>query len=133
VGHKTEEAVIAAHPRYQELRTKFGQTEAYVPPRQDNLNSRIITLNIHRILTSLAKGSPTPGHSTSPTIVKALPSMKLQTLQQKLRKTFKVPPKAEMNLYLEMLDTVTELESGNSHDLIWWGLGDGSNLFIYVP
>ncbi|KAF9652922.1 hypothetical protein BDM02DRAFT_3183259 [Thelephora ganbajun] len=133
VGYKTEEAAIAAHPRYQELRAKYGQTEAYVTPRQDNLNSRIITLNIHRIPNSLAKGSPVPEHSTPPTIIKALPSMKLQTLQQKLRKTFKVPPKAEMDVYLEMSDTVAELESGDSHDLIWWGLGEGSNLFVYIP
>lgn len=59
--------------------------------------------------------------------------MKLQTLQLKLRKTFKVPPKAEIHLYLEMSDTVAELESGDSHDLIWWGLDDGSNLFVFIP
>ena len=59
--------------------------------------------------------------------------MKLQTLQQKLRKTFKIPPRAEMNLYLEMSDTVAELESGDLRDLVWWGLDEGSNLFIYVP
>lgn len=59
--------------------------------------------------------------------------MKLQTLQQKLRKTFKVPPKAEMGIYLEMSDTVAELESGDSRDLIWWGLDDGSNLFAHIP
>lgn len=59
--------------------------------------------------------------------------MRLQTLQQKLRKTFKMSPKAEMNLYLEMSDTVAELESGDLHDLVWWGLEEGSNLFVYVP
>jgi len=130
----------------------YDQTQDYVAPRQDNLNSHIIctfilqqgrrdsdpdittqiALNVHRISISLAKGSPIPEHST-PTIIKALPSMKLQTLQQKLRKTFKVPPKAEMNLYLEMSDTIAELESGDSRDLIWWGLDDGSNLFVYIP
>lgn len=59
--------------------------------------------------------------------------MKLQTLQQKLRKTFKVPPKVEMDLYLEMSDTVATLEPGGSRDLIWWGLDEGSNLFVYIP
>lgn len=59
--------------------------------------------------------------------------MKLQTLRQKLRKTFKVPPKAEMILYLEMSDMAVELESGDSRDLVWWGLDGGSNLFIYIP
>ena len=59
--------------------------------------------------------------------------MKLQTLQQKLRKTFKVSPKAEMILYLEMSDTVAALGPGDSHDLIWWGFDDGSHLFVYIP
>ena len=59
--------------------------------------------------------------------------MKLQTLQQKLRKAFKVSPKAEVNLYLEMSDTIAELESGDSRDLVWWGLEEGSNLFVYIP
>ena len=132
---------------------EYGQTEDYVAPRQDNLNSRIMctsipqqglgdldpdittqtALNVHSIPSSLVKGSPIPEYSTSPTIIKALPSMKLQTLKQKLRKTFKVPPKAEMYLYLEMSDTVAELESADSHDLIWWGLDEGSNLFVCIP
>lgn len=59
--------------------------------------------------------------------------MKLQILQQKLRRTFNVPPKAEMNLYLEMSDTVAELEPGDSRDLVWWGLDEASNLFVYIP
>jgi len=59
--------------------------------------------------------------------------MKLQILQQKLRKTFKVPLKAEMVLYLEMSDTVAELEPGDSRDLVWWGLDEASNLFVYIP
>ena len=59
--------------------------------------------------------------------------MKLQTLQQTLRKRFKAPPRAEMSLYLEMSDTVAELEPGDSHDLIWWGLDEGSHLFVYIP
>ena len=42
-------------------------------------------------------------------------------------------PKAEMNLFLEMSDTVAELESGDLHDLVWWGLDGGSNLFVYFP
>ncbi|KAF9792846.1 hypothetical protein BJ322DRAFT_1153258 [Thelephora terrestris] len=112
VGYKTEQEIITAHPRYQELREKYGQREPYVAPRQDNLNSRIII---------------------SPKKIKALPSMKLQTLQQKLRKTFKAPSKAEMSLYLEMSDTVAELSPGDSRDLIWWGLDEGSHLFVYIP
>lgn len=59
--------------------------------------------------------------------------MKLQILRQKLRKTFKAPPKAKMILYLEMSGTVAELESGDSRDLIWWGLDEGANLFVYIP
>lgn len=59
--------------------------------------------------------------------------MKLQTLQLKLCKTFKVPPKAEMSLYLEMSDTVAELGPGDSHDLTWWGFDEGSHLFVYIP
>ena len=59
--------------------------------------------------------------------------MKLKILQQKLRKTFKVPPKAEMHLYLEMSDTVAELDSGDSRDLVWWGLDEASTLFVYIP
>lgn len=78
-------------------------------------------------------GSLIPEHSTPPTVIKALPTMKLHTLQQKLRKTFKVSPKTEMNLYLEMSDTVAELESGDLRDLVWWGLEEGSNLFVYIP
>ena len=38
-----------------------------------------------------------------------------------------------MDLYLEMADTVAELEPGDSHDLIWWGLDEASNLFVYIP
>lgn len=91
-----------------------------------------IALNVHRIPGSLAKGSPIPEHSASPMIVKALPSMKLKTLQQKLRKTFKVPPEAETTMYLEMSDTVAELQPGDSRDLIWWGFGEGSRLFVHV-
>lgn len=59
--------------------------------------------------------------------------MKLQTLQQKLRKTFKASPKAEMNLYLELSGIVTELGSGDTRDLVWWGLDEGSNVFVYIP
>ena len=44
-----------------------------------------------------------------------------------------MPPKAEMNLYLEMSDTVAELEPGDSRDLVWWGLDEASNLFVYIP
>lgn len=59
--------------------------------------------------------------------------MKLRILRQKLCKTFKVPPKAEMSLYLEMSETVAELEPGDSRDLSWWGLDEGSHLFVYIP
>ena len=59
--------------------------------------------------------------------------MKLQTLQQKLCKIFKVPPKAEINLYLEMSDTVAHLGSGDLRDLIWWGFDEGSHLFVHIP
>lgn len=58
--------------------------------------------------------------------------MKLQTLQQKLRKTFGVPPKAELTFYLEMSDTVAELEP-DLRDLDWWGFEEGSHLFVYTP
>ena len=93
----------------------------------------LTALNVHLIPSPLTRGSPIPECSAPPTIIKALPSMKLQILQQKLRKTFKVTPKAEMNLFLEMSDTVAELESGDLHDLVWWGLDGGSNLFVYFP
>lgn len=126
--------------------------EAYAAPRQDNLNSRIIStsvphqgrrnanlemttptaLNVYRVPSFITKGSPIPEHSTAPITIKALPSMKLQTLQQKLRKTFKLPPKAGVSLYLEMSDNVAELGPGDSHDLIWWGFEEGSHLFVYI-
>lgn len=92
-----------------------------------------IALNVHRVPNSLAKGSPTPGHSILPTTIKALPSMKLQSLRQKLRKTFKVSPKSEMSLYLEVSDTVVELGLEDSRDLDWWGFDEGSHLFVYIP
>lgn len=62
--------------------------------------------------------------------------MTARTFRMKLAKSFKIarPRQAHMKLWLKMPDdTFADIEgTEDNHDLAWWGMDDGSLVYLVV-
>ncbi|KZT02304.1 RNI-like protein [Laetiporus sulphureus 93-53] len=121
-----------ALPRWHELCDKHGKPDslpATAQERQDTLGSRLIEVHIHRC-TEPPTTHP-PSSSPSPTPLRVLPTMSIRTLVMKLVKTLKLPRGAPMRLWLRMPnESFAELHGDDARDLAWWGIEDGSEVFV---
>ncbi|PBK93057.1 hypothetical protein ARMGADRAFT_1012740 [Armillaria gallica] len=131
----SEGELIRKHPQWNNLRAKHGLLdEAPTQPQDktDRLSKRLIELNAYRTM------SPTIDFAqlleTQPVKIKALPSMALHILRQKLCKATKTGTKADVAIWMIMRDnSVVELGvDRDKQDIAWLGFDQGSSIVFYI-
>jgi hypothetical protein len=67
--------------------------------------------------------------------LRVLPSMSLRVLRIKILKTLGMPRNAFIDLWLKMTDgNYVQIPSEHdAQDLSWWGIENGSDVFVYIP
>lgn len=73
--------------------------------------------------------------TSNPIVLRVLPSMNVRTFYFKVIKCFKVPKAAQpsVRLWLRMPDDrLVEIERDDTHDLDWWGIENGVELFTFA-
>lgn len=135
-GPPDEEARSWEHPRWIALCEKHGRPDAAPSAAQhpqDTLSSRLVDVKLHRTDTPPSKKALPP--SSDPVVLRVLPSMNVRTFYLKVVKSFKIPKAAQasMKLWLRMPDdNVVEIDRDDNHDLDWWGVENGVEMFVLV-
>lgn len=73
--------------------------------------------------------------TSDPLVLRILPSMNVRTFYLKVIKSLKVPKAAQpsVRLWLRMPDDrLMEIEKGDNHDLDWWGIENGAEMFTFI-
>lgn len=73
--------------------------------------------------------------ASDPVVLRVLPSMNVRAFYFKVIKTFKVPKASQQSVHLWLHmpdDRLVEIERDDSHDLYWWGIENGVELFTFV-
>ncbi|KAK0211164.1 hypothetical protein DFS33DRAFT_1252202 [Desarmillaria ectypa] len=131
----SEEELIRKHPRWNNLRAKHGLLgEAPTQPEDeiDRLRKHLMELNAYRTM------SPTIDLAqlleTQPVKIKALPSMALHILRQKLCKATRTGTKADVAIWMIMRDnSVVELGvDRDKQDIAWLGFDHGTSIVFYI-
>ncbi|KAG7448214.1 uncharacterized protein BT62DRAFT_1059403 [Guyanagaster necrorhizus] len=130
----SEGELIKKHPQWNNLRAKHGLLEEATQPQDktDRLSKRLIELNAYQTV------SPTIDLAqlleTQPLKIKALPSMALHILRQKLRKATKSGITADVAIWMIMRDN-SVVELGVDHDkqdIAWLGFDHGSSIVFHI-
>jgi len=90
-----------------------------------------LVINIYR---SFSPPDERQDHPTTQTSLKVLATMKLATFRAKLIKALRVPRSVSRDMvqvWLHVEDGFVELND-DDHSLDWYGIDDGSNLFVYI-
>ncbi|KAK0496897.1 hypothetical protein EDD18DRAFT_1073528 [Armillaria luteobubalina] len=131
----SEGELMRKHPQWNNLRAKHGLLEeAPTQPQDktDRLSKRLIELNAYRTM------SPTIDLAqlleSQPVKIKALPTMALHILRQKLCKATKTGTKADVAIWMIMRDnTVVELGvDRDKQDIAWLGFDHDSSIVFYI-
>lgn len=99
----------------------------------DKLGSRLIEVNLVRCFNPPTSVRDLPHSESIP--LRALPSMTLRSLRQKIGKTLKYnPARASVKLWLRMEDAkLAELDTDrDKQTLEWLGLDPGTNIFCWI-
>lgn len=57
--------------------------------------------------------------------------MSIHSFRLKIRKALKSPPSASIRIWLKMSDD-SFVQMDGDQDLSWWGIENGSDVFVYV-
>ncbi|KAH9928160.1 uncharacterized protein B0H18DRAFT_1001521 [Fomitopsis serialis] len=121
-GPPDEDARSREHPRWNAL-CEIGSA----------LRSTHTDVKLHRTDTPPSKKALPP--SSDPVVLRVLPSMNVRTFYLKVVKSFKIPKAAQtfLKLWLRMPDdNVVEIDRDDNHDLDWWGVENGVEMFVLV-
>ena len=80
-------------------------------------------------------GSKAQLPASEPVVLRVLPSMNVRTFYLKVVKSFKVPKAVQpsVRLWLRMPDDrLVEIDRDDNHDLDWWGIENGVEMFIFM-
>lgn len=97
--------------------------------------SSSVDINIHRCEVSPEHASP-DAHSSPTTTVRVLSTMSTKLFRLKVLKSLKVPRTSgtqDTSLYLKMHDNSYMQLDKDDRDLAWWGIEQGSTVFIHIP
>jgi len=125
---KSPEELAREHPRWQELRSKHGQTEENQSNNATHgrLKDHVIVLKIFLAIGRVDKTFPfeTSEHIT----LSVIPSMSLRVLRTKISRVLRGRGRAQVMLWQRMRDdALAELDySRDAEDLSWVGLQDGA-------
>ncbi|KIK98080.1 hypothetical protein PAXRUDRAFT_824262 [Paxillus rubicundulus Ve08.2h10] len=124
------------HPRWNTLCNKHGRPAESSDRNgnEDKLSKSLIDIVVQRCTTT-----PTtqfdPGDTVGPPIrIKVLSTMKMAVFRSKLIKSLKVPRgrnRETVQVWLPMHDGYVSLDN-NEHSLEWYGIEDGSHVFVYT-
>jgi len=124
------------HPRWDALCEKHGKPdEAPKKASEDKLSRLLIDIDIHRCEVSPEKTLP-EANSTPTTPVRVLSTMSTKHFRLKVLKSLKVPRTSgtqDTPLYLKMHDNSYMQLDKDDRDLAWWGIEQGSIVFICIP
>lgn len=128
-----EEELCRAHPQWTALCNKHGRPAEALPRKGDDnkLSNSLITVNVYRCLTRPDKDQR---HTNKLTQIKTLPTTKIAVFRLQLTKALKLPRSVGRNMveiWLCMEDGFVEL-CDDSHDLSWFGIENGSDVFVTV-
>ncbi|KII88144.1 hypothetical protein PLICRDRAFT_41270 [Plicaturopsis crispa FD-325 SS-3] len=136
-GPADDDARSELHPRWRDLCTLHGTPDesSAVGKRhhQDKLSNHLIQLNIYRCTSRPSRDSSAP--AAPPSQLRVLPTMLLRTFRLKILKTLKPRPSVrQLELWLRMRDGDFALMNveDDAHDLEWWGLEEGSEVYIFL-
>jgi len=139
-GPASDEERHREHPRWDDLCTKHGRPEDVAKPRHDKLRNQLIELNVYQCVMPISSGSRVGTLSfetSSATPLRVLPTMPVRTFRLKIIKCLKKPQqKSDLlvpKLWLKMRDGafVTMDHELDEQDLGWWGLENGSDVYVY--
>ncbi|TCD68444.1 hypothetical protein EIP91_010730 [Steccherinum ochraceum] len=135
------------HPRWLELCKIHGKPDEPPPQsqvKQDTLGSRLFQVTVRQLLhppptagrvTVAALESDAPPRDA--TTLRVLPTMSIRTFRLKLVKALKLKlsraQTEEVRLWLVMPDSSLGEIKGETDDLAWWGIEDGSEMVFFVP
>lgn len=103
----------------------------------------ILELNIHQCaelprVTPETRSAATPVETASIITLRVLPTMSLHAFRMKIFKSIKMPgqklSQVSIELWLKMRDDdFAEMDRSNDDkDLAWWGLDNGSDVYVYT-
>ncbi|KAI6166847.1 hypothetical protein EDD17DRAFT_1541543 [Pisolithus thermaeus] len=128
-----DEEICQAHPQWTALCNKHGKPSEVLPRKGDDnkLSKSLINVNVYRCLIRPEKEQRHTGEATR---IKTLPTTKIAVFRLQVMKALKLPRSVVRDIFevwLSLEDGFVKL-CDDSHDLGWYGIEDGSNIFVTV-